>query len=166
MRSFAAVACTAACISACGSQAATGSADEAVQVAPLEQTEPVTVAQPPMQVAIRTSAQSRITVSRDGGAHSGVFDRSMIERDLEGQMHAIGECYEALFDGAASPAGQLDLRFRVEPNGVVQGAEITTNTSGFEQLEVCVLAPVRRMRFPDGPPEPESFEYRFQFQVL
>lgn len=70
---------------------------------------------------------------------------------VRAHLPEIRACYEAGLRSRPDLRGRLVVRFTVEADGAVTGAEVASSTLGDGQVEACVLERVRAMQFPPTP---------------
>lgn len=100
----------------------------------------------------RGEVQRRATVGRGTPQVAGFLSREQIERVVRRHTRGIQFCYERELQNDANLAGRIAVQWTIGMDGRVQSASATENTMGNRNVESCVVAEVRRMRFdqPDG----------------
>jgi TonB family protein len=81
------------------------------------------------------------------------FEPDDVHRAMRAQNARIRGCYERALARRPSLAGRLLLRFTIEPDGTVKGAEVAESTLDDDALHGCLLEIARGLRFPSGDPE-------------
>jgi TonB family protein len=74
-----------------------------------------------------------------------------IRRVVRRRINQIKNCYELELQKHHGLAGRVVVRFSVKPNGSVRAATVAGSTVGNETVEACMVAVVRRWRFPEIP---------------
>ncbi|MEC7520551.1 MAG: AgmX/PglI C-terminal domain-containing protein [Myxococcota bacterium] len=95
---------------------------------------------------------------------SGVFDPSIVTRQIRARIRAIQTCYERELRNNPTLAGRVLVRFTIQPTGTVSNATAQENTTGSPAVASCVVNTIRRFRFNPGPEGGSvSFAYPFVF---
>ena len=95
---------------------------------------------------------------------SGVFDPSIVTRQIRARIRAIQTCYERELRNNPTLAGRVLVRFTIQPTGTVSGATAQENTTGSPAVASCVVNTIRRFRFNPGPEGGNvTFAYPFVF---
>jgi TonB family protein len=93
---------------------------------------------------------------------AGVFDSSLVVRQLRMRQSAIQRCYERELRNNPTLNGRVVARFTIQPTGSVGGVTATENSTGSPAVATCVTNVVRGLRFSPGP-EGGSVTYSFPF---
>lgn len=111
--------------------------------------------------------QIRGNINVGGGGDiggSGVFDSSIVVRQIRQRIGAIRRCYEQQLARDPSLAGRVTVQFTIQERGNVTGARASENSTGSPALATCVTSTVSRFRFNPGPDGGSvSFSYPFVF---
>lgn len=95
---------------------------------------------------------------------SGVFDPSIVTRQIRARIRAIQSCYERELRNNPTLAGRVLVSFTIQTTGSVSGARATENTTGSPAVASCVVNTIRRFRFTPGPEGGSvTFAYPFVF---
>lgn len=95
---------------------------------------------------------------------SGVFDPSIVTRQIRARIRAIQTCYERELRNNPTLAGRVMVRFTIQERGNVSNATATENSTGSPAVATCVVNTIRRFRFNPGPEGGAvSFAYPFVF---
>jgi TonB family protein len=78
----------------------------------------------------------------------GGLTRGDVRDAMRGGRGSVRRCYEQALVEGADLGGRVTVRFFVNPDGSVQRAETTENTTGSETLARCLVDAVRRIGFP------------------
>jgi TonB family protein len=95
----------------------------------------------------------------------GGLSKEVIRRIVQQHRGRIRHCYEAALRTNPDISGRVTVKFVISPQGNVQSAEGSGNTTGDDGLEACVVNVVKRMSFPqaDGV---TSCMYPFMLQMV
>ncbi len=93
---------------------------------------------------------------------AGVFDSSLVTRQIRTRLRAIQTCYERELRNNPTLAGRVLVRFTIQPTGTVSGASAVENTTGSPAVASCVVSTISRFRFNPGP-EGGSVTYSYPF---
>ncbi len=108
------------------------------------------------EVRVRT----RCTAGRVTG--TGKLDKAQIVSVVERRQPAVHSCFEREHRRTPSLAGKVGVRFTIGTMGRVIRIETTTNSTGSEAVGSCILARLRRWRFP----KPEGGELTVHYTFL
>ncbi len=78
----------------------------------------------------------------------GSMSKEIILRVIRKHRNQVRYCYEKQLAAEPKLSGEATLKFAIAPTGKVQTAVIQSSSVGNASLEKCVLAAVRRMKFP------------------
>lgn len=107
--------------------------------------------------------RGRVTASDfEDESGSGVFDSSLVTRQIRTRISAIQRCYERELRNNPTLAGRVLVRFTIQEAGTVSGATAVENTTGSPAVANCVVDTIRRFRFNPGP-EGGSVTYSYPF---
>ncbi len=103
-------------------------------------------------------------VSRGRPQANGYCAREDIERVVRRHTRGIQYCYERELQNDSELSGRVTLNWTIDLDGRVQSASVTENSMGSRNVESCILAEARRMRFaePDGGMCVVSFPFTFR----
>jgi hypothetical protein len=95
---------------------------------------------------------------------SGFCSREMLERTVRRHNRGIRFCYERELQNDRSLSGRVTAQWTVGLDGSVISANITENSMNNRNMESCMIAEIRRMRFdrPDGGQCIVSFPFTFR----
>ena len=79
------------------------------------------------------------------------LDRTIIQRVIRRSQPQMRRCYEETLTRDPSAAGRVTVALTIGPSGAVETAAVTSSTIGDAELESCLLARVRSLRFPAAP---------------
>lgn len=102
----------------------------------------------------------------DGGdiGGSGDFDASLVVAMIKKRIGAIRACYERELKRNPTLAGKVTIEFTIQPQGNVTGVKVAQNSTGDDQVGICVKNAVGGFRFSPGPEGGSvSFSYPFVF---
>lgn len=95
---------------------------------------------------------------------AGVFDPSIVTRQIRARLRAIQTCYERELRNNPTLAGRVLVRFTIQPTGTVSGARAAENSTGSPAVATCVVRTISRFRFNPGPEGGSvTFAYPFVF---
>ncbi|MDI7268116.1 MAG: AgmX/PglI C-terminal domain-containing protein, partial [Myxococcota bacterium] len=80
----------------------------------------------------------------------GGLSKEVIRRIVTQHRGRIRHCYEAALRTAPEIEGRVTVKFTIAPQGNVQAAEESGNTTGDSGLAQCIVNVVRRMNFPQA----------------
>jgi TonB family protein len=119
--------------------------------------------------AVETGARSgekevKGVVRDEAPSVDGTIDAGVIAKEIRRRMGAVRACYERELKRNPQLGGKVVVRFVIGANGAVTEAEIESNTMQDDAVGECIVANIKRFRFP--PPEGGSVEvsYPFVFQ--
>ncbi|MCB9592645.1 MAG: TonB family protein [Sandaracinaceae bacterium] len=120
-----------------------------------------TVAEPVAPGAVQGSVRAGALEDESG---SGVFDPSLVTRQIQARSRSLQACYERELRQNPTLAGRVLVRFTIQPSGVVTGATATQNGTGSPAVAACVVSMVSAFRFNPGPEGGSvTFTYPFVF---
>jgi hypothetical protein len=95
---------------------------------------------------------------------NGFCSREMIERVVRRHQRGIRFCYERELQADPELAGRVTAQWTIGLDGSVVSASITENSMSNRDVESCMVAEIRRMRFdqPDGGQCIISFPFTFR----
>jgi hypothetical protein len=79
----------------------------------------------------------------------GGCERSVIARTISRHMNEVRFCYETQLNINQSLAGKIAVSFTIDTAGAVSQADVAQTTMNDNTVEQCILARVRRWRFPE-----------------
>jgi len=112
----------------------------------------------------RGERERRPRVNTGRPTANGFCSREMIERVVRRHQRGIRFCYERELQDDSELAGRVTAQWTIGLDGSVVSASITENSMGNRDVESCMVAEVRRMRFdqPDGGQCVISFPFTFR----
>ncbi len=90
-------------------------------------------------------------LSAGGLSVTGGLDKETVRRVISQYKRQIKACYDGQLMLQPSLEGRLRVDWVISPNGRVQTAQATANTTKSAPLENCLLSVVRAMKFPEAP---------------
>lgn len=114
----------------------------------------------------------RITVTRPDtrldllrACQSAPLSTADVAAGLRTVSDAIDECYERERRARPELRGELQLHFRVMPDGAFEDVRVTESTIPSESLSACIVEIVRGVRIPHGSSEgPANFTFPYAFE--
>jgi TonB family protein len=95
---------------------------------------------------------------------SGDFDAALVVAMIKKRIGAIRACYEKELRRNPTLAGKVTIEFTIQPQGNVTGVKVAANSTGDDNVGVCVKNAVGSFRFNPGPDGGSvSFSYPFVF---
>ena len=92
------------------------------------------------------------------------FKPKMVEREIKKRLAALRACYDReVRRSETPPRGQIEVRFTVTGQGIVDGTSAVENTSGSKAMPDCVTSTIRRFRFRPAPTTGQTYRARFSF---
>jgi hypothetical protein len=91
----------------------------------------------------------------------GSLDKEQVIRTINEHQHQIQACYERALIGSPGLSGKVTFEWTVDPAGKVSKAFEKSSTMGSPKVSECILAIIRKMRFPK--PEGGSVVISFPF---
>lgn len=82
------------------------------------------------------------------GGVSGAVSPELIKKAIASSKRQLGFCYEKELTKDPKLATKISVRFSIGKAGKVTAAEVTSATPSAPGLEACVIAAVKKMRFP------------------
>jgi len=79
----------------------------------------------------------------------GGLDKDVIAKVIKRHQHEIKYCYETELNKNPSLAGKVAVAFTIDPAGAVADASVTETTLNNSTAENCMLARIRRWKFPE-----------------
>lgn len=106
----------------------------------------------------------RARVDRGNPNIAGFLSREQIERVVRRHSRGIQYCYERELQNNPELGGRISVNWTIGLDGRVTSASISENSTGNRNVESCVLAEVRRMRFdqPDGGNVAVTYPFTFR----
>jgi hypothetical protein len=90
-------------------------------------------------------------LSAGGLTVSGGLDKETVRRVISQYKRQIKACYDGQLLLQPTLEGRIRVDWVISPNGHVQTAQSTANTTRSSPLESCLLGVVRAMKFPEAP---------------
>jgi Ca-activated chloride channel homolog len=78
----------------------------------------------------------------------GSLDRDVIRRVIKGRLPGVRRCYETQLLKVPNLSGKIGVRFTIGGDGLVTQVEVSTNTMASAEVQACVVAQVKALRFP------------------
>lgn len=103
---------------------------------------------PPVPSAPSLSARNPVTVDEPIVGGEGVLDADLVKAIINRNRGQLRYCYEAQLNRNPSLAGKLTLGFIIQPDGTVNGASVSENTVGSDEVRNCVASRPARWAFP------------------
>ncbi len=126
----------------------------------VQSTRPAGNTEPDQSSARRSQARP----VRDAGTRSEYA--ATLRRTFRRHRHQMKRCYqEVLTLHGRRLAGNVHLKFDLRADGVVAQVTVVQNTTGSIQLQRCLLALARKMRFPRPPMGATTFLYPIAFKA-
>jgi hypothetical protein len=112
----------------------------------------------------RGQVERRARVQMSAPQSNGFCSREMIERVVRRHQRGIRFCYERELQSDPELSGRVTANWTIGLDGSVVNASITENSMGNRNVESCMVAELRRMRFdqPDGGQCIISFPFSFR----
>ncbi|KFE69940.1 AgmX/PglI C-terminal domain-containing protein [Hyalangium minutum] len=79
----------------------------------------------------------------------GGLDKDVIAKIIRQHQNEIKYCYESELNKNPSLAGKVAVAFTIDPTGAVADANVTETTLNSSTAENCMLARIRRWKFPE-----------------
>jgi TonB family protein len=79
----------------------------------------------------------------------GGLDKDVIAKIIRSHQNEIKYCYETELNKNPSLAGKVAVAFTIDPTGAVADANVTETTLNNSTAENCMLARIRRWKFPE-----------------
>ncbi|MBU8897419.1 hypothetical protein DRW03_29460 [Corallococcus sp. H22C18031201] len=79
----------------------------------------------------------------------GGLDKDVIAKVIRRHQGEIKYCYESELNKNPSLAGKVAVAFTIDPTGAVADASVSESTLGSTSAENCMLARIRRWKFPE-----------------
>lgn len=89
------------------------------------------------------------------------FGSNEIDRVMYASKAAIKRCYQTELENNKELSGKVVVAFTIGANGSVASATIKRTTLGSPPAEACIVAEIKKLRFP--PKGPASVTYPFIF---
>jgi TonB family protein len=80
---------------------------------------------------------------------SGSCERAVVGKAVARHASEVRYCYEVELNRQPSLAGKVSVSFTIDPAGAVSDATVLQSTLGSPGVEQCILARVRRWKFPE-----------------
>jgi TonB family protein len=81
---------------------------------------------------------------------SGPLSREQVRRTVRQHINEVRFCYEQGLQSRPELEGRVAVSFVITPDGVVQGANVASDSTGSNQVASCVQTAVRRWTFPSA----------------
>ena len=94
---------------------------------------------------------------------SGQVNKNDVNMVIKGEMSRFKTCYQREYVKNPQLAGKVTLRFMINKEGKVEGAEITESTLNNVLVERCMLKQIYGISFPKPGDEPAVITYPFVF---
>jgi hypothetical protein len=110
----------------------------------------------------QTERRARAVMGRPSA--NGFCSREMIERVVRRHARGVRFCYERELQNDSELSGRVTANWTIGLDGSVVNASITENSMNNRNVESCMVAEIRRMRFdqPDGGQCIISFPFTFR----
>lgn len=82
-----------------------------------------------------------------GTARATRLETAALRSDITKHTPEVETCYFEALVAWPELSGQVDVRFTIDPQGVVQAAEPTANTTGVRAVGCCIAESMRRWKF-------------------
>lgn len=94
------------------------------------------------------------------------LSRQQIDRVVRAHSQRLRRCYERELNRnpAAADGGKVVVQFTIDKRGEVTSARIASSTMKIRTIEQCIVAEVRRLRFPAAD-APSFVTYPFLFSA-
>ena len=90
----------------------------------------------------------RPTISLSAPVVAGSIDKSAIQRVISRSKNRIRRCYEVELQRNTNIAGRIKVQFIISANGTVVKVKIKSTTLKNSNVERCLVAAIKMMRFP------------------
>jgi TonB family protein len=78
----------------------------------------------------------------------GPADPAVIRRVVRNHINEVRHCYNEALSGDPTVAGRVEITFLIGPEGRVPSAIVSQNATGDADVAQCIVAAVKRWRFP------------------
>jgi TonB family protein len=93
--------------------------------------------------------RERLTIIPGRTTVVGALDREVVARVIQSHQSEIKFCYESELQKDPSLAGKVSVAWTIDPTGAVVDAAVSESSMGNAAVEACLVARVRRWRFPE-----------------
>jgi len=80
----------------------------------------------------------------------GSLSREQVRRTIRRHINEVRFCYEQQLQGRPDLEGRVTVAFTISPSGVVQSANVASDSTGNGQVSSCISSAVRRWTFPEA----------------
>jgi hypothetical protein len=113
----------------------------------------------------RVRGRARRAPTRKIGTTGGTLSREAIQRVVSKHMHKIQACYERQLLVNRGLAGKIVFDWVISPGGSVASARQARSTVASTAVSSCILAEIKRWRFPKPVGGSVQVRYPFVFRV-